>query len=71
MAFEDRELSGVAFRTKSANANAPAWRGTLLVNGEPAELAIWEKQGRKGAYLSFQIGPRREQRRPDDDSTPF
>jgi hypothetical protein len=61
MAWEDKELSGVVFRNKFKKSDAqPAWKGTLLVNGQPHELAMWEKDGKNGPYFSFKIGPARE-----------
>jgi hypothetical protein len=71
MAFELRELSGVAFREdEKRSEKAPDWKGKCLVNGQPHELAMWIREGKRGEFLSFKIGPARERtsRSSGDDS---
>lgn len=68
-AFELRELSGVAFRNdRKKSEKQPDWRGELLMNGQPMELAMWERDGKRGMFLSFKIGEARP--RPQADGFP-
>lgn len=49
MAFEQREGSGSLFKSdQKGNANAPGYRGDLLINGVLFELAAWVKTTQKG-----------------------
>jgi hypothetical protein len=80
MAFELRELQGVAFKNDDkASEKMPDWRGEFLLNGQKMEWAAWEKDGKRGMFLSFKIGEARE-RKPargfpsdghDDSGVPF
>ena len=40
------------FINQSANANAPAWKGNLLLNGVEYQVSLWRKQGAKGWFLA-------------------
>lgn len=74
MAFELRELQGVAFKEdEKRSEKAPDWKGKFLLNGQPMEWAAWERDGQRGMFLSFKIGPARERgpRRDDESSVPF
>lgn len=72
MAFELRENQGVAFRNDDkANERMPDWRGEFLSeSGQKMEWAAWEKEGQRGTFLSFKIGPARE-RGKRDGGVPF
>lgn len=69
MAYTPSPNSGSMSASRSNNPKAPAWNGSLTIegdvldhilacveNGDPVkiELAAWEKQGPKGAFLSLQ-----------------
>jgi hypothetical protein len=57
MAYEQRPDSGILFRNhrKGDNAKAPDWKGTVNVEGEEYELAAWEREGKKGPFLSIKV----------------
>ncbi len=76
MPFELREMQGVAFRNNKKSEKQPDWRGELLINGQPMEWVAWERDGKRGMFLSFRISEARP--RPErgfdgerDDATPF
>jgi hypothetical protein len=71
MAFELRELQGVAFKNDDkANEKQPDWRGEFLLDGRKMEWVAWEKEGKRGTFLSFRLGEARERKR-SDESVPF
>ena len=40
------------FTNQSANANAPSWKGNLLLNGVEYQVSLWRKNGAKGEFLA-------------------
>lgn len=60
MAFELRELQGVAFKEdEKRSEKSPDWRGKFLLDGREMEWAAWEREGKRGMFLSFKIGEAR------------
>ena len=50
---KDGDIS--VFTNHSDNANAPAWKGNLLLNGVEYQVALWRKQGAKGEFLAGNV----------------
>ena len=38
----------------------PDWRGTAMVNGALVEIALWEREGKRGTFYSVSVSPARE-----------
>ena len=50
---KDGDIS--VFTNQSDNANAPSWKGSLLLNGVEYQVALWRKQGAKGEFLAGNV----------------
>ena len=50
---KDGDIS--VFTNNSDNANAPSWKGNLLLNGVEYQVALWRKQGAKGEFLAGNV----------------
>jgi hypothetical protein len=50
---KDGDIS--VFTNHSDNANAPAWKGNLLLNGIEYQVSLWRKQGAKGEFLAGNV----------------
>jgi hypothetical protein len=50
---KDGDIS--VFNNHSDNANAPSWKGNLLLNGVEYQVALWRKQGAKGEFLAGNV----------------
>jgi hypothetical protein len=46
------------FTNESANANAPRWKGNLLLNGQEYSVSLWVKNGAKGEFLAGSVQPK-------------
>lgn len=56
MTYELREGQANIFKNdRKENPNAPDWRGEFLHKGQKMKIALWEKNGAKGLYLSAKI----------------
>lgn len=67
MGFELKELSCLIFKQwKKTNPKGPDHRGELLINGKPYEIALWDREGAKGPFLSCTIQPKRERTSPNE-----
>lgn len=63
MSFQHRDGRGALFRNdQKGNERAPRYRGELMINGTPYELAAWVKEGAKGTFfsLSAQVKDKRD-----------
>ena len=50
---KDGDIS--VFHNHSDNANAPAFKGNLLLNGIEYQVSLWRKQGAKGEFLAGNV----------------
>jgi hypothetical protein len=50
---KDGDIS--VFTNQSANANAPRWKGNLLLNGQEYTVSLWVKNGAKGEFLAGSV----------------
>jgi hypothetical protein len=50
---KDGDIS--VFTNHSDNANAPSWKGNLLLNGVEYQVSLWRKQGAKGEFLAGNV----------------
>ena len=50
---KDGDIS--VFHNQSDNANAPAWKGNLLLGGIEYQVSLWRKQGAKGEFLAGNV----------------
>jgi hypothetical protein len=50
---KDGDIS--VFTNQSANANAPRWKGSLLLNGQEYSVSLWVKNGAKGEFLAGNV----------------
>lgn len=66
MAYEQRDNSGTAFRNDKKKDSHPDWRGDLMVKGGKYRISIWEKQGKKGPFLSISL----EENRQENSTSP-
>jgi len=58
MSFERRDNSGIAFRNqKQEGDKRPNFKGDVVVNGTPMKIAVWERAGAKGPFLTFNFEP--------------
>ena len=65
----DNTNSGVLFKNESPNDKAPAYKGTINVDGKEYELAAWIREAKsgKGKFMSLKIQePRKKQDAPKD-----
>jgi len=53
---KDGDIS--VFTNQSANANAPRWKGNLLLNGQEYSVSLWVKNGAKGEFLAGSVQPK-------------
>ena len=63
MAYQHRDGTGALFRSdQKGNERAPRYRGELMINGTPYELAAWIKEGKRGTFfsLSAQVKDKRD-----------
>ena len=63
MAYQHRDGTGALFRNdQKGNQRAPRYRGELMINGTPYELAAWIKEGKRGTFfsLSAQVKDKRD-----------
>ena len=57
--YTPTEGKGTIFKNDRKEKDAhPDWRGTAMVNGALVEIALWEREGRRGTFYS--ISPARE-----------
>ena len=50
---KDGDIS--VFHNQSDNANAPSWKGNLMLGGVEYQVALWRKQGAKGEFLAGSV----------------
>lgn len=56
MAYELKEKQANLFYNKFKKEDKhPKFKGELLINGEPFEIAMWEKQSQTNGYTFFSI----------------
>ena len=55
---KDGDIS--VFTNHSDNANAPAFKGNLLLNGIEYQVSLWRKQGAKGEFLAGSVQVRQQ-----------
>ncbi len=63
MSFQHGEGRGALFRNdQKGNDRAPRYRGELMINGTPYELAAWVKESARGTFfsLSAQVKDKRD-----------
>ena len=53
---KDGDIS--VFTNQSANANAPRWKGSLLLNGQEYSVSLWVKNGAKGEFFAGSVQPK-------------
>ena len=53
--YQKKEGDISVFTNQSDNANAPSWKGNLLLNGIEYQVALWRKQGAKGEFLAGNV----------------
>ena len=59
--YTPTEGKGTIFRNDRKERDThPDWRGTAMVNGALVEIALWEREGKRGAFYSVGISPARE-----------
>ena len=63
---KDGDIS--VFHNQSDNANAPAWKGNLLLGGIEYQVSLWRKQGAKGEFLAGNVQVRQQ---PSPNSAEF
>ena len=66
--FVNKPSFGGLFKNsyKEPGDSKPNWKGTFAAHrdikaGEEVEIAAWEKEGRKGMFLSLKVSDKREQ----------
>jgi hypothetical protein len=55
---KDGDIS--VFINQSDNANAPSWKGNLMLGGVEYQVALWRKQGAKGEFLAGSVQVRQQ-----------
>ena len=55
---KDGDIS--VFNNHSDNANAPAFKGNLLLGGVDYQVSLWRKQGAKGEFLAGSVQVRQQ-----------
>ena len=55
---KDGDIS--VFHNHSDNANAPRWKGNLLLGGIEYQVSLWRKQGAKGEFLAGNVQVRQQ-----------
>ena len=50
---KDGDIS--VFTNQSDNANAPSFKGNLLLGGVEYQVSLWRKQGAKGEFLAGNV----------------
>ena len=55
---KDGDIS--VFTNHSDNANAPAFKGNLLLGGIEYQVSLWRKQGAKGEFLAGNVQVRQQ-----------
>jgi uncharacterized protein (DUF736 family) len=55
--MEQRNNSGVLFRNhrKNEGSKQPDYRGELMIDGAMFEISAWEREGKRGRFLSIAI----------------
>ncbi len=67
---EERDMSGILFTNdKQGNEKRPDWTGRLKVDGRVYRLSAWQKQGKKGPFLSLAVSVP-QARTPEPQSAP-
>ena len=51
--FVHKEGSGSLFQQQKKTDKAPDWKGEIMISGNLYELAGWNKQGKKGTFISL------------------
>lgn len=73
--YEKRPGDAVLFPNDNTNDKAPVYAGTVVAHrriepGEELRLAFWQKDGRRGAFLSGKMSdPQERKERPVFDRT--
>jgi hypothetical protein len=69
--FQQKPNTGTAFNNdKKGNDKAPDLRGTLNVEGKEYNIALWNKQGKKGPFYSIAISEPRVTQQQVKDNDP-
>jgi hypothetical protein len=69
MSFQHKEGTGALFRNdQKGNERAPRYRGELMINGTPYELAAWLNEGARGTF--FSLSAQVKDKRDASSSTP-
>lgn len=57
MAYELKSGYGTIFRNGNGSGNQPVWKGEIRhpKTGEILAIALWEREGRKGPFLSAKV----------------
>jgi len=66
---KDGDIS--VFTNQSANANAPRWKGNLLLNGQEYSVSLWVKSGAKGEFLAGSVQPKQSYSDKQPDTAPY
>jgi hypothetical protein len=65
MTYTLKDGSGSLFpNDKRGNDRAPAWRGDLMIDGRVYEIAGWDKQGKRGEFISLSAKPKENRPKP-------
>jgi hypothetical protein len=62
--FIQKEKTGTLFPNDKRTGNQPHYRGSIMLNGEEFEVAAWEKEGKRGPFLSLSVKPKEERGGP-------
>lgn len=69
--YTPAEGKGTIFKNDRKEKDThPDWRGTAMVNGALVEIAMWEKEGKRGTFYSVSVSPARERQAPAPQPQP-
>lgn len=71
MAYEKKNGDISVFTNESNNANAPRWKGSLLLDGKEYSVSLWVKSGAKGEFLAGSVQPKQSYADRQADTTPY
>ncbi len=59
--YTPAEGKGTIFKNdRKEKENHPDWKGVAMLDGRMVEIALWERDGKRGAFYSVGISPARE-----------
>jgi hypothetical protein len=71
MDYERRDGDTVIFRNVTDNEKAPAYKGTILLDGNEYNISLWVKDGAKGKFFSGRTELKMTKMEPHVGGTPF